>query len=78
MGESSILKLIIQTHNLWNPRLGFNKESQLPTNLILEDEIEKKSKLKNLPKKKELQQKEWGPKHIKKFEWWHDKKNLQF
>jgi hypothetical protein len=31
-----------------------------------------------LPKKKELQQKEWGPKHIKKFEWWHDKKNLQF
>jgi hypothetical protein len=28
---------------LWDPRLGLNQKVQFPTNLILNDEIEKKS-----------------------------------
>jgi len=50
----SRLGLIIQTCNPWNYRSEFNKRTQFLTNLMLEDKIIKKSKLKNLPKQKRI------------------------
>lgn len=50
----SRLGLIIQTRNPWKSRPWFNKRAQFLTNLMLEDEIIKKSKLKNLPKQKKI------------------------
>ena len=39
--ESFKSRLISQTRNPWNPRSGFNRETQFPINLILKDEIKK-------------------------------------
>jgi len=40
--ESPKLGLIFQIHNPWNPRSRLNQEVQFPTNLLLNDKIEKK------------------------------------
>jgi len=40
--ESPKLELIFQTHNPWNHRPRFNQEVQFPTNLLLNDKIQKK------------------------------------
>ena len=42
LDESPKPGLISQTHNPLNPRPKLSQESQLPTNLILKDETEKK------------------------------------
>jgi hypothetical protein len=43
LGETSKPGLISQTRNQWNLRRGLNQEAWFPTNLMLKDEIEKKT-----------------------------------
>jgi hypothetical protein len=50
LGEPLKPELIFKTWNPLNIRLGFKQESQLSTNLMLKNEIEKKINLENLPK----------------------------
>jgi hypothetical protein len=49
--ESPKPNLIYKIYNLWNPTHGFNQETQLSTNLILNDETIKKIFLRKTEKK---------------------------
>jgi hypothetical protein len=43
LGEPPKHGLIFQIRNPWNLRLGLSQEAQFPTNLMLKDEMKKKS-----------------------------------
>jgi hypothetical protein len=57
LDESLKSRLISQTPNPLNPRPKLSQESQLPINLILKDETEKKYKFKKFSKIKNSNQK---------------------
>jgi hypothetical protein len=51
IGEPPKPQLISKTRNPWNPRLGLNQETQLLTNLMLNDEKNQFKKFIKLKKK---------------------------
>ena len=40
---------------MWNCGIGLNKKAQFSINLILKDQVKKKSQLKQIPKRKKYQ-----------------------
>jgi hypothetical protein len=46
--------LIFQTRNPWNSKLGFNKKTYFPINLMLKDVIKKYLNLKKIKKVKQI------------------------